>query len=154
MSQILIGVSEANQRLETLVTAAHITGFETGDVWTLKLNNSWRITFHSMSCTQEGPINQALRAVDAGMFDCSDPEDISRATLLAAVTRRTILEASVDRDANLTLCFEGDVTITLRSDTQVVDWQWCVTKHAADPYAAEAELACFVRSEVSARDHS
>jgi len=77
MSQILIGASEANQRLQTLVTAAHITGFETGDVWTLKLNNSWRISFHSMSCTQEDLINHALRAVDERMFDCTDPEDIT-----------------------------------------------------------------------------
>ncbi|MBI1493369.1 DUF6188 family protein [Halocynthiibacter styelae] len=152
MSHILIGVSEATQRLTEMITGAHITGFETGDMWTLKLGNTYRIAFHTMSSTKEDLINQALRNVDQEMLECTDPEEVSWATLLASVTRQTVLKASIENDASLTLHFEHGVTITIRSDTHVVDWQWCITKYAADPYAEEAELACFTGSEISARN--
>lgn len=151
MSHILIGVSEATQRLTRMITGAHITGFETGDIWTLKLENAYRIAFHTMSSTKEDLINQALRNVDQEMLECTDPEEVSWAALLASVTRRAVLKASVENDASLTLRFEHGVTITIRSDTDVVDWQWCITKNATDPYTEEAELACLTGPEISAR---
>lgn len=152
MTYELIGVAEANRQLKNLVIGDQLIGFETGDVWILKLQDDNRtIAFQSMSSDKETTINQVLKAADRGLFSCADPEDICWAVILAAVTRKTIVTAVVDDDARLTLTFEGGSAVVLETDADTVDWQWCISRKCPNPYMAEAELACFERSEISAR---
>lgn len=155
MSHGLIGVAEANRRLETMLVGDRFVGFETGDVWTLSMQEKgYLVAFQRMSSAKEEAINQALRRTDNVLFDCCDPEEISWAVILASVTRKKIIAATVDGKAALSLIFEGGVEIIIRTDADIVDWQWCITRNAPNPYTEEAELACLWKSEISRWDHS
>ncbi len=147
--------SETAQLLQELLLRKHIAGFSTGDVWTLRfVENEYQLAFQNFSCSKESSINEALRGHDMALFDCADPDGIAKAAILSSVTMRKVMSASVDEDAALSLVFEGDIELIFNTDTDVVDWQWCVTKNVPNPYAEEYELACFWKGEVSHRNRT
>ena len=150
MAYDLIALPNATQILNKILLGNCISGFTTGDVWSLHLLEiDYHITFHEMYSKQEDIINQALRNTKENFLDCVDPEGVAWATILASITRQKIISASIEIDSSLNLAFEGDIDLLIKTDTDTVDWYWSIGSEYLDPYTSQAELACFDKGEIS-----
>jgi len=65
---------------------------------------------------------------------------------MAANLRKTIIQISLDKMKNLTIDFENGSTLKILTNTDVVDWQWCINLLGKDPYM-DYEIACFWAGE-------
>ena len=108
MSLVLIEAAKANHWLKDALVGDRFFEFKTGDVWVLRLNESeFFLVFQEMSFVLKNAIRKAIEGVDEALLDCVDPDYISCATVLAAMTRRTIISAAVNSDAALSITFDG-----------------------------------------------
>jgi hypothetical protein len=80
-----------------------------------------------------------------------DKEDISRSTIMAANLRKPITKISLDELKNLRIDFEHGSTMKILTNTEIVDWQWCLNKSGKDPYM-DYEIACFWAGETQIKE--
>ena len=145
-----LSIQEANQSLKKLMVGKFIARFTTGNVWTLMLDDDeLRLSFHAMTFPLKDALVQRLSDFNPELLNCPDSEDVAWAAMLAAVTRREITSATVDDQAQINLSFEGGIEVTVSTDANIVDWQWCIGRSEVNhPYTSPFEIACFWKGEI------
>ena len=66
---------------------------------------------------------------------------------MTANLRKTITNIKIDELKNLNLDFENGSRMKILTNTNIVDWQWCLNKSGKDPYI-DYEIACFWAGEI------
>lgn len=143
----------AQRKLEELLLGSQLNSFTPGDWWSLRVDpmsngNDLHVVFQELSSPKLVPIEEALRSAVPELYAAVDAEQIAWATLLASFLRFKIIGVSLDQKANMQLVFEDGTPITLRTDVEIVDWQWSVQDEPRDPYAVPIHVACLWEGEV------
>lgn len=103
-----------------------------GDTFDLCFDEFW-LTSHNFSSADEDTINSRIAGFGP-LSEAIDTGDIAKVTILATTLRKSITEVKLNPDASLELNFENGVRLRFTTDTEVVDWQWALTKNLQDPY--------------------
>jgi len=127
-----------------------ISRFSVGDTWDMCIGNFW-LSAHTIEFKEESKITAFLKE-NYNEFNYSvDKEDVSKSTIMAANLRKTIIQISLDKMKNLTIDFENGSTLKILTNTDVVDWQWCINLSGKDPYM-DYEIACFWAGETKIKE--
>lgn len=139
--------SKAEFKLKKLLSKERVLGFEVGDCWCLRFAD-WYLLSQEIASSKEGSISLAIKTAEPEILNCVDAYQVAQSAIVASIMRREISDISLDKDANLTLMFDGKIDVIFLSDVDIVDWQWCVSKSDRDPYHTQSEVACFWAGEV------
>lgn len=127
-----------------------ISRYSLGDTWDLLIGEYW-LSAHSIEFKEELKITRLLEESYAPFSFSVDKEDISKSTLIAANLRKNITQIELDKMKNLTLDFENGSAMKILTNTDIVDWQWCINKSEKDPYM-DNEIACFWAGEIKIKE--
>ena len=123
-----------------------ISRFSLGDTWDLYIGGYW-LSAQTIIFKEEGAIAELLFKNYDKFNDTVDKEDISKSAIMASNLRKAITHIQLDKMKNLTIDFDNGMELIVSTDTDVVDWQWCVNKSLQDPYR-DFEIACFQKGEI------
>jgi hypothetical protein len=127
-----------------------ISRFSLGDTWDLFIDE-YCLSAHTIQFEDEGIITEFLKENYDGFIHAVDKEDISKSTIMAANLRKTIIKILLDENKNITIYFENGSTMNILTNTDIVDWQWCINKSGKDPYI-DNEIACFWACEIKIKE--
>lgn len=127
-----------------------ISRFSLGDTWDLFIGE-YCLSAHTIQFEDEGKISELLKENYDGFIHAVDKEDVSKSTIMAANLRKTIIEILLDENKNITIDFENGSTMNILTNTDIVDWQWCINKSGKDPYM-DNEIACFWAGEIKIKE--
>ena len=124
--------------LNRTLVGEFISRFSVGDTWWMCIGKYY-LEAHQITFEGEDSISKLLEEISILSVD---RENVSKSTIMAANLRKPITHVRIDRSKNLTIEFEKGITMTVLTNTNYVDWQWCVNKSGKDPYQ-DYEIACF-----------
>ena len=130
---------------EYLVGSA-ISRFGVGDTWELYFSGVWLVA-QDIVVTEEDAVNQMFSRRFRFYHDAVDSEYISKSAVLAAHMRKTVVAVTMDGTCSLVIEFENGGRLTVPTDANVVDWQWCLNTSGKDPYS-DYFIACFWTGKV------
>lgn len=127
-----------------------ISRFSLGDTWDLFIGE-YCLSAHTIQFEDEDKITEFLKENYDGFIHAVDKEDISKSTIMAANLRKTIVEILLDENKNITIDFKNGSTMNILTNTDIVDWQWCINKSGKVPYR-DNEIACFWAGEIKIKE--
>lgn len=127
--------------LNRILLGQFISGFSLGDTWDMFIGD-YCLSAHSIEFKDENLITELLKRNYEHYKFSIDKEDISRSTIMAANLRKRIANIQLDASKNLKIDFENGSELNLITNTEIVDWQWCLNKSGETPYS-DYEIACF-----------
>ncbi len=119
-----------------------------GDTWEIRFDNDLWLVTHELRIDAESDLQTLLESGSTALHYSVDPRDAVRSLLLASLMRRPVISVDITTDGALSLHFDEARSVTLPTDTDVVDWQWSLGGTPNNPYAAEALICCLWRGEV------
>lgn len=128
-----------------------ISRFSLGDTWWMSIGEYY-LEAHEIEFEDENRITKLLEENYTEYHSCVDREDISKATIMAANLRKPITQVRIDNQKNLTVYFDKGTTMKVLTNTDIVDWQWCVNRTGKDPYS-DYEVACFWAGELKIKEN-
>ena len=149
--QLLSEKMTALEILRDKLVSQFISRFSVGDTWDLSIGNYWLITQNIFS-KDEALLNSWLQNEYHLFNSAVDKENISKSTVIAAFMRREIVDIKLDDLCNLIIEFEGGIELFILTNTDIVDWQWCLNRSGADPYQ-EYLVACFGEGEITINEN-
>ncbi|WOI23483.1 hypothetical protein [Nonlabens ulvanivorans] len=127
-----------------------ISRFSVGDTWDLLIGDYW-LSAHTIEFKEERKITEFLKE-NYNEFNFSvDKEDVSKSTIIAANLRKAITRIDLDEMKNLTIDFKNGSELKVLTDTDIVDWQWCINKSGKNPYK-DFDIACFWKGETKIKE--
>jgi hypothetical protein len=136
--------------LNEMLLGEFISRFSVGDTWDMCIGDCY-LSAHTIEFEEENLINEFLNENYKEFKYSVDKEDVAKSTLMAANLRKPISQISLDEMKNLVIGFENGSTLKILTDTDIVDWQWCINRSGDDPYM-DYEIACFVAGEISKKE--
>ena len=118
-----------------------ISRFSVGDTWDMCIGDFY-LSAHTIEFEEEDQITELLKQNYEKFEYGVDKEYISKSTIMTANLRKLITKISLDKLKNLQIHFENGSTMKILTNTDIVDWQWCMNKSGNDPYM-DYEVACF-----------
>jgi len=118
-----------------------ISRFSVGDTWDMFIGE-YCLSAHSIEFNEEKIITEFLENNYEEYYSSVDKEDISKSTIMAANLRKRITKIQLDESKNLKIDFENGSELKILTNTETVDWQWCINKSGRNPYS-DYEIACF-----------
>ena len=143
---MLVSHETATKVLEKHLLGESIHEVHVGVGWVMRLSNDVWLRCHEIKCEGEEAARGSLQLTGLGLDSCVEPGEPVQSLLLVACMRRPILGLVLERGGDLTLDFGSGRTVLLSSETEIVDWQWCLGPSTGDPYAQPGMLACFAPS--------
>lgn len=137
---------KALEILRSKLIGSFISHFSVGDTWELYLGGYW-LKAQNIISNDEGLLNKWLEKNYPSFQNTVDKDYISKCTILAAHLRKLVTEVQLDQSYNLTIEFEDDSSLLIPTDTDIVDWQWCLNMSAQGPYS-DYLIACFWEGEI------
>lgn len=125
-----------------------IIGFSAGDTWELLLSNDLWLVAHEIDSPDAGRLKSLLRRFEPNLLDCVDPGNVPIATLLMSQLRRRITAVELSEESRLSVFFGEKLRLDLRTDVEVVDWQWSLGQSPQNSYFSDFTVACLWRGEV------
>jgi len=122
-----------------------ISRFSIGDTWDIFIGDYY-LSAHTIEFEEENRITEFLKENYKEFNYSVDKEGISKSTIMAANLRKTIIQVDLDELKNMTIDFENGSTLKILTNTDIVDWQWCINKSGKEPYV-DYEIACFWAGE-------
>jgi hypothetical protein len=141
-------IHEAAVLLRQRLIGRFIVQFSLGDYWTFDLDNRDCLLAQDVASDEEPAVNALLATADPPVLDGADSARIAKAVLVCRNMRRSIQFVSIDSEGTLKLTFEGEHNLRFTTDTDVVDWQWCLNDSGNIPYVGPFIVACFWRGTV------
>jgi hypothetical protein len=143
-----ISIERASAILSECLVGEFILRFSAGDAWELLLSNDLWLVAHEIGSPDVGQLNSRLRGFEPNLLDGVDPGHVAIATLLASALRRPITAVQLSEEARVSLFFGPNRRLDLRTDAEVVDWQWSLGRSPENPYVSDFTVACLWRGEV------
>ena len=107
--------------------------FSIGDIFTLRFPDCTLIA-HEIRIEQEEAIDKAACEALPILGEAVDRVNIAKAAVLAATQRSDVTSAELMGNSSLALAFENGIKLLFPTDTDIVDWQWALTKSGGCPY--------------------
>ena len=123
-----------------------ISRFSLGDTWEMYIGNLC-LSAHTIEFKEESRITKFLQKNYSEFNFSIDKEDVSKSTIMAANLRKLITRVNLDEMKNLTIEFEKGSSLKILTNTDIVDWQWCINTSGKDPYI-DYDIACFWAGEI------
>ncbi|MBD0405333.1 hypothetical protein [Flammeovirga sp. EKP202] len=127
-----------------------ISRYSYGDTWWMYIGEYY-LEAHTIEFEDIAQIDDWLKNNYKNYEHCIDKEEVPKSTLMSANMRKNIINIELDRLKNLTLYFENGSTMKVLTNTDIVDWQWSISKNCKDPYQ-EFDIACFWAGKIEIRD--
>ena len=127
-----------------------ISRFSVGDTWDMYIGD-FCLSAHSIKFEEENQITEFLKGHYEEFKYSVDKEDIPKSTIMAANLRKPITKIILDELKNMKIDFENGSTMKIMTNTEIVDWQWCVNRSGKDPYM-DYEIACFWAGETQIKE--
>ena len=147
-----IDSAQAMPMLTRLLIGAEVHRFCFGDTVEIGLSNELWLLAHEVHSDETAALDKLLSKASPSVLDGIDPELVSRAVVLASSFRRPIAKVEIDKDAELSLTFEGARHITIPTNVDIVDWQWSISKSNDIPYRVPFKIACLAPGVIEAPD--
>lgn len=138
-------MKEDTDILNNKLLGQFISRFSVGDTWEMFIGE-YCLSAHSIEFKEENRITEFLENNYEQYQSSIDKEDISKSTIMAANLRKLITNIQLDELKNLKIDFENGSEMKILTNTEIVDWQWCIYKTGRTPYS-DYEIACFWASE-------
>ncbi|TCI84580.1 hypothetical protein [Tenacibaculum sp. M341] len=136
--------------LNNKLVGQFISRFSVGDTWDLLIGDYW-LSAHTIEFKEERKITKLLKE-NYNQFNFSvDKEDVSKSTIVAANLRKLITRIDLDEMKNLIIDFKNGSELRVLTNTDIVDWQWCINKSGKNPYT-DFEIACFWKGEIKIKE--
>lgn len=123
-----------------------ISRFSIGDTWDIFIGN-YSLSAHTIEFQEEKLIYDFLKNNYSEINYSIDNENIPKCTLLTSNLRKSITQINLDEMKNLTIEFEKGSSMKILTNTEIVDWQWCLNQSGKNPYE-DYEVACFYAGEI------
>lgn len=138
--------AESIHKLRSRLVGRAFSSITLGDWWALSFYDGLWLQAHHLTSSNA----HALTARLTGYADAIDAADVPVAIDVLRCRRRDVRRVELRRDGGLELHFENRTMLVCETDTEIVDWQWCINVSGVDPYV-EYEVACFFAGEVVCR---
>jgi hypothetical protein len=141
----------ATQLLHKHLIGNFYSNVSIGDVWGLCFDGVWLVA-QSISANEESTLQETIEKTYAPAKSAVDKEYVSKAAIVASNMRREVTNVLIKSDCSLVLEFGNGYNLMLRTDTDIVDWQWCLSKKYGNPYDPECEpiVSCFWQDDLQA----
>lgn len=113
-----------------------------GDWWSLALSSGHWLVAQEIKSSFDSELRSLLSGSSQPILDAVDPEDIPTAVAVLRNRRREITDVTLEADGALHLSFDQNWKLCLSTDTDIVDWHWCVNETGGSPYS-NLLVACF-----------
>jgi Family of unknown function (DUF6188) len=133
---------EASQAVTRLLLGESIHELRASTLWEMRFSNDIWLVAYEISCSQEKLLRAVLERHMPEMVARIDSERVPQAALLFSFMMHPLTAAVVNEAGELRLEFGDTRAFTVRSDTEIVDWQWCISRTCSDPYSAPSEVSC------------
>jgi hypothetical protein len=133
---------QATQIVSESLRGESIQELRASALWELRFSNDIWLCCHEITCRHEDDLRELLATHVPEMLSRIDAQDVPRAALLFSYMMRPVSAASVNANGELSLEFGPDQTLLVRSDTAIVDWQWCLGPTCTDPYSGDSLISC------------
>ena len=140
----------AERVLRQRLVGSTYTAVSLGDVWALCFDGAW-IVAQDIRSPDEKSISVALSTTRMLNADSVDAEQVPVAVAVLANRRQVISELLIGNDAALKIVFANGQELYFPTATDVVDWQWALTRHGNDPHAGFL-VACFWPGKIEFSD--
>lgn len=121
------------EKLKGLLVGSWFTHVEYEEQWRLRTESQVWLIAQSVRVSFEGEIEAALRARDPSLLQTVDAGLAPRAAAVFRMLRYPIDEVRLDREGALGLRIAGG-WLTAEVDTDIVDWQWSVSRTRQMPF--------------------
>jgi len=88
------------------------------------LKDYWLVA-QEIDSPEEIGLNRLLEKADPPILDGVDPQNIAKSALLHRNSQKEITAFTLNPDGSLSLLFDQNREIILRTSTSIVDWHWC-----------------------------
>ena len=139
---------KASQVVADLLRGESIVHVEVNDIWAMFFSNDLWLLAQEIRCLGERELGDILATHAPHLLSGVDPQNVPRVALLYSFTRHLVTACSVLEDGQLSIQFGVSRELILPSDTDIVDWQWCLSKSCADPYHAKSIVACIAKGAI------
>lgn len=139
---MIVSLERAAQLVDEALSGESVHNLHVGDVWELRFSNDLWLLAHEVSCAGEERFNELLARAEPDVLSGVDPDDAVKSLLLVSYMRRPVTACRLDHDGRLILEFGERRTLSVPTDVDIVDWQWCLSPSAANPYAEPFVIAC------------
>jgi len=133
---------EATQAVTRLLLGESIHELRASTLWEMRFSNDVWLLAHEVSCSQEKQLCAVLERHMPEMVTRIDSERVPQAALSFSFMMHPLTAAIVNKAGELRLEFGDTRAVIVRSDTEIVDWQWCISRTCSDPYSAPSEVSC------------
>ncbi len=141
---------KAIKLLNDKLKGTFISRFSLGDTWSLNLGDYW-LSAQSLISQDETFINEWLSSNYQPFGKAIDKENVSKCAILAAYMRKEIVGLNLNDACSLIIDFGDNGKLVLPTNTETVDWQWCLSEADSDPYQ-DYIIACFWEGEIEIND--
>ncbi|GAK89586.1 hypothetical protein JCM19297_1414 [Nonlabens ulvanivorans] len=133
--------------LNKLLIGNVITGYSISDWFCIYLHDYYLVC-QNFTSPDELEVNESLRKSYAKTELTIDKDNVAKCTILAANIRKEIIAVQVNELSEINICFKNGSDLLIKTDTTIVDWQWCINKNGNDPYNYKNEIACFWKGKI------
>jgi hypothetical protein len=123
---------KAIEVLEEALLGEFISHYSVGDTWSLCFGQYW-LSCQNIISEEEFFLDKLISENYALANSTVDQEFIAKSVVVSSNMRRTVSKLSLDAKSNLKIEFESGNSITIPSNEDVVDWQWCINESGSDP---------------------
>ena len=110
--------------------------------WAIRFDNQVWLLAQSLQFPEESGINENLEKNMPSVLPEIDSEDSARMLLLLKTRQSKLSEVSLLEHEELLLKFENGNQIKVKTDADIVDWQWSLSEQDTDPYQSTL-AACY-----------
>lgn len=138
--------------LDKKLLGKFISRFSLGDTWEMFIGE-YCLSAHTIEFTDERRLELLIKEHYDEFAYSIDKENIAKSMIMAANLRKTITRIDLDEMKNLTFDFEQGTPLRILTNTEIVDWQWCINKSGKDPYM-DNEVSCFWAGAIEVNNNS
>ena len=143
---------EALETLRSYMPGRYISSLHCNDIFHMGYCDLY-LEAQDVRFPEEGHLNNLLRENFPYVLEGIDPEFVAKNALISNRMRSVVKDVKISEDGSLTLYFNDCPEMILTTDTEIVDWQWSLSKTGETPFLGYM-VACFDRGIVQVSTES
>jgi len=147
-------IDNSTNQIVTLLRGATFNGFRIdGGVWSLQFDKTatadrFYLLGQELLAQSPDKVMRVLEQQRSAFPSATDFEDATLAFLLSMARGRSVVDLTVNENADLPLEFPDGVVVRVSGEIPVVDWMWCISEFDNDPYRSSALFACIAPGQI------
>ena len=142
----MIKKEKAELKLKELLLNEFYHTYEDCGVWSFGFSSEVWLIAQEIAFEDEEKINDALKTTGLQQLN-PDSEELAKSVLVARNKGCEVTNVSIIKNSELLIEFETGFNLVIKTDTDIVDWHWSVSKENTTPYNTKSIEACFHPSD-------